>query len=49
MKYQADSIHQLYERTSQEKLKKTYPEIFPLSALIACNAMNWPGGTAIYT
>ena len=21
---------------------------FPLSALIACNAMNWPGGTAIY-
>ena len=26
----------------------TYPEIFTLSALIACNAMNWPGGTAIY-
>ena len=26
----------------------SYPEIFPLSALIACNAMNWPGGTAIY-
>ena len=25
-----------------------YPEIFPLSALIDCNAMNWPGGTAIY-
>ena len=26
----------------------TYSEIVPLSALIACNAMNWPGGTAIY-
>ena len=26
----------------------TYPEIVPLCALIACNAMNWPGGTAIY-
>ena len=27
---------------------ESYPEIFPLSALIACNAMNWPEGTAIY-
>ena len=26
----------------------TYPEIVPLSALIACNAMNWPGGAALY-
>ena len=26
----------------------SYPEIVPLGALIACNAMNWPGGTAIY-
>ena len=26
----------------------SYPEIFPLSALIACNTMNWPGGAAIY-
>ena len=24
-----------------------HPEIFFLSALIACNAMNWPGGVAI--
>ena len=30
------------------KLSYSYPEIFPLSALIACNAMNWPGGAAIY-
>ena len=28
--------------------KQTYPEIVPLSALIACNAMNCPRGTAIY-
>ena len=25
----------------------TYPEIVPLSALIACNAMNWPWGDAL--
>ena len=24
-----------------------YPEIVPLSALIGCNAMNWPGGDAL--
>ena len=32
-------------------LKQTlniYPEIVPLRTLIACNAINWPGGTAIY-
>ena len=28
--------------------KFTYPENFPLNALITCNAMNWPGGAAIY-
>ena len=28
--------------------QSSYPEIVPLSALIACNAMNWPGGAAIY-
>ena len=32
----------------REYIGLAYPEIFPLSALIACNAMNWPGGTAIY-
>ena len=26
---------------------RAYPEIVPLSALIACNAMNWPGGDAL--
>ena len=26
---------------------KAYPEIVPLSSLIACNAVNWPGGDAL--
>ena len=25
----------------------SYPQNIPLSALKACNAMNWPGGAAI--
>ena len=32
---------------SEAKLTWPYPEIVPLSALIACNAMNWPGGDAL--
>ena len=27
--------------------ESSYPEIAPLSALIACNAMNRPGGDAL--
>ena len=30
-----------------EEFDISYPEIFPLSTLIACNAMNWPGGDAL--
>ena len=33
---------------SHKDMSITYPEILPLSTLIACNAMNWPGGAAIY-
>ena len=31
-----------------DRCKTSYPEIVPLSALIACNAINSPGGAAIY-
>ena len=31
----------------QLELECSYPEIFRLSALIACNARNWPGGAAL--
>ena len=34
--------------SKNKKYTCPYPEIFPLSALIACNAMNSPGGAAIY-
>ena len=32
---------------SEPSFPKSYPKIVPLSALVACNAMNWPGGDAL--
>ena len=36
-----------HEKNENSQKVLTYPEIVPLSALIACNAMNWLGGDAL--
>ena len=38
-------LKELFAKTLNQNLKKT---LVPKLALIACNAMTWPGGVALY-
>ena len=35
------------EKQKDAKFLDSYPKVVSLSAFIACNAMKWPGGSAI--